>query len=72
MRVNLKIAIVQDGRSQRRIAATCGIAENRFSEIVRGWAEPRQREREAIAAALGKQADQLFERAQVGEPSPAA
>ena len=61
MRLNLKFAIVASGKSQRQIAATCSIPENRFSEIVRGWAEPRAREREAIAAALGKPEAELFE-----------
>ncbi|HZO57055.1 MAG TPA: helix-turn-helix transcriptional regulator [Bryobacteraceae bacterium] len=59
-RLNLKIAIVASGKSQRQIAAACGVPENRLSEIVRGWAEPRDREREALAAVLGKPADDLF------------
>lgn len=61
MRLNLKIAIVASGKSQRQIAAACDIPENRFSSIVRGWIYPREIEREAIAAALGKPADELFE-----------
>jgi hypothetical protein len=66
VRLNLKIAIVASGKSQRQIAAACGhIPENRFSAIVRGWIEPRDDERVAIAAALGKPADQLFEQVEV-------
>lgn len=63
MRLNLKIAIVQSGKSQRSIAATCGIPENRLSTLIRGWAEPRDRERDAIAAALGKAPEDLFAQA---------
>ena len=69
MRVNLKIAIVEDGRSQRRIAATCGIPENRFSSIVQGWTHPRDAEREAIAAVLGRPVGELFD-TQVDEQRP--
>lgn len=61
MRLNLKVAVFASGKSQRAIAAACSIPENRFSEIVRGWAEPREHERQAIAAVLGKPINELFE-----------
>lgn len=67
MLVNLKVAIVESGKSQRQIAAACNIPENRFSSIVHGWTYPREAERVAIAAAVGKEVDQLFERAQDDE-----
>ena len=60
MRRKLKIAIVESGKSQRQLAAGCDIPENRFSSIVCGWMDPREHERQAIAAALGKPADELF------------
>ena len=60
MRIALKMAILAAGKSQRQVAAQCGIHENRFSEIVRGWTDPREGERKDIAAALGKPADELF------------
>ena len=60
MRLNLKIAIVASGKSQRQIAAACNIPENRFSSIVHGWTDPRDAERAAIAAALGRPAKHLF------------
>ena len=61
IRKALKVAILDAGKSQRQIAAECGIHENRISSIVRGWIEPRDTEREAIAAALGKSIDELFD-----------
>ena len=60
VRLNLKIAIVKSGKSQRQIAAACKIPENRFSSIVHGWTDPRDGERAAIAAVLGKATDELF------------
>lgn len=72
MRLNLKIAIVTSGKSQRQIAAMCEIPENRFSELVRGWAEPRERERVAIATVLGKPAADLFSFEQTGASHTAA
>jgi transcriptional regulator with XRE-family HTH domain len=60
VRLILKIAIVASGNSQRQIARLAGIPENRFSDIVRGWAEPRPHERAAIAAALSKPEAELF------------
>jgi hypothetical protein len=57
----LKHAIIDDGRSQRALCrAADGMAESRLSSIVRGWVEPREDERRAIAAALGKSEDELF------------
>ena len=64
LNLNLKLAIVRSQHSQREIAAASNILENRFSSIVNGWVEPRPREREAIAVALGQGIDDLFDRAQ--------
>jgi transcriptional regulator with XRE-family HTH domain len=73
VRVKLKVAFIEDGRSQRQIGAACGIAENRLSGIVRGWAKPDAREEQAIAKALGKNAAELFESAvPIDEPPSAA
>ncbi len=58
--VPLKVAIFASGKTQRQIAAAAGIPENRFSEIVRGWTNPRESERGAIAEALAKPVDELF------------
>jgi hypothetical protein len=61
MRVNLKTAILRAGTSQRRAALCCGIPENRFSEIVCGWIEPKSEERARIAAFLNiSTTDDLF------------
>lgn len=60
MRLALKLAILAADKSQRQFAAECGIHENRLSEIVRGWTDPRPAERKAIAAALGQPPEALF------------
>ena len=60
MRVNLKIAIVRSGRTQRQLAKQCGINENRLSAIVRGWFNPRPDEQSRIADALGCAVAELF------------
>jgi hypothetical protein len=48
MRVALKAAIFASGSSQRQVAAATGIPENRLSEIVRGWTDPRDEERQKL------------------------
>ena len=76
LNLKLKIEITTSGKSQRELAATSQIPEARFSSIVRGWTSPRAAERDAIAAALGKPVDDLFEtpereqRLASAEPAP--
>lgn len=60
MRVNLKLAFLRSGKTQRQIASDTGIPENRLSELVRGWAVPREDEREVLARALNRSKDDLF------------
>src|SRR5688572_13572126 len=60
MRVGLKLAILQSGKSQRQIAADIHSNENRLSELVRGWVQPRPSERDALARVLNRPADELF------------
>lgn len=60
MRLRLKTAIWETGKSQRQIAAAAGIPENRLSTIINGWAKPRQAEREAIARAVNRSVRELF------------
>ena len=60
MRLELKIAIVKSEKSQRWLSRESEVAENRLSSIVRGWVEPRDDERQAIADALGQPVDELF------------
>ena len=79
LNLKLKIAIAASGKSQRQLAATSHIPEARISSIVRGWTSPRDTERDAIAAALGKPVADLFDEQdhepalrQVATPSSAA
>lgn len=62
MQMKLKLAIVGTGKSQRQVAAeTERLTENRLSEIVCGWIEPRADEKEALARVLGQPIELLFE-----------
>jgi len=53
MRIGLKTAILAAGKSQRKVASESGMSENRLSEIVCGWTDPRDPEREALMRVLG-------------------
>ena len=64
MRINLKVAILETGQTQRQIAFGCVIAESRLSEIVRGWTDPTEREQELLAEALGRDAAGLFDQSE--------
>ena len=60
MRVKLKVAIVEAGRTQRALARELGMPEDRLSEIVSGAVVPRDDERRRLAQALGKRPRHLF------------
>ena len=60
MRLDLKIAMLIAGKTQRQVALQSGISENRFSQIVLALIEPTQREQAEIAAALHKAPEKLF------------
>jgi hypothetical protein len=51
-RVALKTAIFASDKTQRQVAAETKIPENRLSEIVRGWTDPRADERAALVRVL--------------------
>jgi plasmid maintenance system antidote protein VapI len=61
MRLNLKLAILSSGKTQREIARECEIPEPRLSEIVRGWREPTPQERERLVGTLKQPGEKLFE-----------
>ncbi len=61
MRLPIKWALLETGRRQVEVARAAGLSEARMSKITNGWLEPRPEERERIAAALGRPADELFE-----------
>ena len=60
LRLALKIAIWAAGKSQRQVGVECGIPENRMSDFVQGWRDPRPEERERLARALSCSEDRLF------------
>lgn len=53
MRKQLKLAILESGRSQRDIAAETRIPEAKLSSIVHGWTAPNPIERQALQDCLG-------------------
>ena len=63
MRINLKVAILETGQTQRQIAFGV-MAESRLSEIVRGWTDPTEREQELLSEALGRDAAGLFDQSE--------
>jgi transcriptional regulator with XRE-family HTH domain len=60
MRLNLRVAILRSGRTQREIARECEMSESRLSEIVRGWRNPRDDERRRLSHVLNRPAEELF------------
>ena len=60
VRVALKAAIVRSGKSQRLVAVEAELTENRLSELVCGWVEPKDTERDALARILQVEANALF------------
>lgn len=56
----LKIAIVNSGKTQRRLALATRIGEVKLSAIVHGHRTPSAREREALAKVLGCDENALF------------
>jgi hypothetical protein len=60
--LKLKLAILAAGKTQREVAAqTQLLSENRLSEIVCGWTQPREEEKAALARVLKEELAQLFE-----------
>jgi len=52
MRLGLKLAILQAGKTQRSVSAETGIHETRLSTLVNGWSEVRPAERLALQRVL--------------------
>lgn len=53
MRTKLRIEIIKSGQTQRHIATLAGMHENRLSDVVRGYVDPRPDERERLMTVLG-------------------
>lgn len=62
MRLDLKLAILRSGLTQRQVSIRAQIPETRLSAIVRQRADPTVDERSAMAQVLGQPADTLFEK----------
>ena len=60
MNMALKVAILESGRTQREIAEEIGVSEGYFSRFVRGWEQPNEDQRKAIAKALRTKPEQIF------------
>lgn len=57
----LKLAILEAGETQTRVARAAGLSEPRLSRIIRGHGpEPTTDEKAAIADALGRSVHDLF------------
>jgi transcriptional regulator with XRE-family HTH domain len=56
----LRLAILENGCTQREIAAKAGIHESIISLVVNGRYIPDERQRRNIAIALGRYEDELF------------
>lgn len=60
MQLELKVAILKAGWTQRQLARHTGISENRLSDIVQGWKQPRPDEALTIARFLGVSTEALL------------
>lgn len=60
MRRALKMAVVASEESQRQIGVAADIGETRISRIVRGWTNPTEAEKQALAEVLGRPVAELF------------
>lgn len=60
LNIKLRLAIHERGLSQIEVASRVGINEPRMSKIARGWIDPTDDEKKAIAKILRKPVDQLF------------
>lgn len=60
MRLDLKVAILRSGLTQREISLRARIGETRLSAIVRNRADPTDDERDRLSGVLHKPADRLF------------
>jgi hypothetical protein len=58
--LRLKIAILESGRSQRRVSIDTRIGEVRLSKIIRGLQAPTGGERAKLAKYLGRPIADLF------------
>jgi transcriptional regulator with XRE-family HTH domain len=67
--LRLKVAIVETGRTQRRLALDTAIGEVRLSAIVRGTVRPSPDEQRAIARVLRRSVKDLFGEADDARPA---
>ena len=53
MNLNVKIAILNTGKTQAEIARELKIHQSRLSNIVNGWIKPKENERRTLSNYLG-------------------
>jgi transcriptional regulator with XRE-family HTH domain len=61
IRIPLKLALLEEGKSQRALAKETRLSESLLSQIVTGRTNPSRLERVLIAEALQRPASQLFD-----------
>jgi transcriptional regulator with XRE-family HTH domain len=69
---NLRLTRLRTGIPQYVVAKRAQLAPSRLSVLERGYDEPTDRERMALAGVLGADADDLFPRAAAGGSADAA
>jgi hypothetical protein len=57
---DLKLAIIQSGKTQMAVARACGIHFTKLSMIIHGWRVASAAERACIAAQVGRDESDLF------------
>ena len=60
--IELKIALMKRGLTQRDLAFGSNIDESRISKIIKGYETPTVEMKQAIADYLGREVEDLFEK----------
>lgn len=58
--LHLRIAILETGRRERELAKRAGMSQTKFSNIKRGYSEPTEDDKKALARVLKRTVAELF------------